>query len=231
MRRNIAVIVIIAAWATIGLASDLRTLTDTMSAEGIDLISIEAGVGSLDIEAGSDDDISIEIVLKPRRGGFFSSMKRAQEEVDAARIESEVVGGKLYLEVYSESGDRRFEERWALRVPARLAAEAELGVGDISVIDIEGGVEIDVGVGEVEVEVASGDIVVELGVGDVEVIAPAASYGHVEVAAGVGDADIRVDGENVVDGGFVGHSGSWTGTGEFQIEVEVGVGDVEVELE
>jgi len=151
--------------------------------------------------------------------------------VEAAEITSNIVGGKLYLEVSSESGDRRFEERWSLSLPARLAIEAELGVGNVSVIGLEGGVELDVGVGEVEVEAPAGDVTIDLGVGDVEVSGPADAFASAEVSGGVGGAEITVRGVEIADTGFVGHRASWTGDGEFFIEVEVGVGDASIKLE
>ncbi len=231
MRRILTALVVSAACSTIGFAADQRILTDSIAATKIDEVNIEAGVGRLEIMTHTDDDISIEIVLKPRRGGFFSSMKRAQEEVEAAEITSDIVGGKLYLEVSSESGDRRFEERWSVSIPAHIAIEAELGVGDVSVIGIEGGVELDVGVGEVEVEVPAGNVIIDLGVGDVEVSGPADAFGSAEVSGGVGGAEISVRGDKVADTGFIGHRASWTGDGEYEIEVEVGVGDASIKLE
>jgi len=231
MRRIVTALSIAVAWATIGIGADLRTLSETFDATGVEELSIEAGVGRLDVAAGSDDEISIQIALKPRRGGFFSSMKRSQEEVDAAEITSEIIGGKLYVEVSSDSGDRRFEERWSVRMPARLALEAELGVGDVRIDGVEGGVEIDVGVGDVEVEVSRGDVSIELGVGDADIWGLVTSYRSVEASGGVGGADIRVRGEDISESGFVGHRSSWTGDGESEIDVEVGVGDATIRLE
>jgi hypothetical protein len=231
MRRIATVLWIAVVWATIGFGADLRTLNQSLDAEGIEKISIEAGVGRIDVFTGPADEITIEITLKPRRGGFFSSMKHAEEDVQTAEISSEVVGGKLYLEVSCDSLDKRFEERWSVRMPAHLALEAELGVGDVRVDDVEGGVELDVGVGDVEVEVSRGDVNIELGVGDADIWGIVASYGSVEAAGGVGGADIRVRGENISESGFIGHRASWTGDGDFEIEVEVGVGDATIRLE
>jgi hypothetical protein len=231
VRKQLLIASLIVACAVVAQASQTRTLDGTAPAADLQRVVLEAGVGDVEIIPSDGDAVRYEVLLKPRRGGFFSSMKRAEREVQEAVLESEVVGQSLHLMIESEDEERRFEERWTIEMPARLAIEMDLGVGDVEIRGLEGGVEIEAGVGDLLIDVACGSISVEAGVGDVTVTAPADSYGDVECSAGVGDARIRIRGERISSEGFVGHSAEWTGNGPHEVTVEVGVGDVRVTLD
>lgn len=208
-----------------------RTLEGSQDAARLELVSLEAGVGDITITGTDVDRVEYEVVLKPRRGGLFSSMRSAQREVDTATLRADVVGRELRLEVRSDDDDRRFEERWTIRVPRRLALDLESGVGDVEIRDVAGGIDLEIGVGDASVEAVGGDVSVEVGVGEVGVRGIADAYGRVECEGGVGDARLLVRGERVESEGLVGHSAEWRGDGPDEINVEVGVGDAEVTLD
>ncbi len=232
MRRVPGVLIATLLLATLpAVAADTRTLSGSQSAGGIDVLSVDAGVGQVEVIAEQTDEIRWEVVLKPRRGGIFSSRKAGEEDVRSARLEAEVRRGELRLEVDTESRDRRFEERWTIHMPATIAFELDIGVGDVRVDGLSGGVVMDAGVGDVELDVAGGRVRVEAGVGDVTVRAPAAAYGSAEASAGVGDASIRVRNRTTESGGFLGSEASWRGDGEHAVTVEVGVGDASILLD
>jgi len=212
-------------------AAAVRTLEDSYSAVSIDRVVIEAGVGDVNITAVDGDAVVVDVTLKARRGGFFSSMRRAEREVEEANLEAEVDGRELRIKIDSDSDERRFEESWVVTMPARMVLELEVGVGDVRIRGVGGGVALETGVGEVSIEVGSGDVTVEVGVGEVEVRAPASAYGSAEASSGVGAGVLRVLGQKIEGEGFVGSSSSWRGDGPDRIEVEVGVGDAEVVLE
>jgi len=228
--RLIPLLIVTACVAPAGTAAE-RTLAHTQSAEGIDIIALDAGTADFELVAVDGATIDIEVTLIPRRGGFFSSMKDSEQEVEQAVLSAGVAGERLMLEVETDSGDRRFEERWNIKLPSRCGVEIESGVGNVTIQGIAGGAKLEVGVGNVRIEAPEGDLFVELGVGDASVKAPAASYGPVDASGGVGDARIKVASEHVAGGGFVGHSASWVGSGSHRIQVEVGVGDAHVTLE
>jgi hypothetical protein len=230
--RIIAVAVVTAlAVVPTAVAEEVRTLSDTVPAAGLERLVLESGVGDVEVVATTGDRVSFEVRLEARRGGFFSSKKRAEREVDEATLNVEVVGSTLTLAVDSDADERRFEETWRLEIPARLAFELDLGVGDVTVRGVAGDLSIESGVGDVVVDGATGGVDVELGVGNVVVTAPLAGAGRVECSAGVGDASIRAGGDVVTGDGFVGHECDYAGRGEHEITVEVGVGDARVRLE
>jgi hypothetical protein len=213
-------------------ADDRRSLEGRTSAAGIDKVLLDAGVGDIDV-IGIDgtDDVTVTVELEPRRGGFFSSMKKARREVEEAELRMDTARGVLRIEVETDSNDRHFEEDWTVELPSRLALAIDLGVGDVEVRNLAGALTIDIGVGDVDAEGVSHDVSIDLGVGDASIRATAADYGAVDGSGGVGDARLTVRGQRIESSGFVGHSAEWTGDGAHTIEISVGVGDARVTLE
>jgi len=213
-------------------AGSPRILDGTVPAEGLETVRLDAGVGDIDIIAlDGATEVTIEVQLKPRRGGFFSSLKKAQREVDEAELRMDVSKGVLRLEIETDTDDRHFEERWTIELPPDLEFDLDVGVGDVEVRSLAGNLTADIGVGEFNAEMVSGDLTIEIGVGDATIEASAADYGSVAGSGGVGDARLTVRGEKVSSSGFVGHSAEWTGEGPHFIEISVGVGDAKVTLE
>ena len=232
MHRNLALsAALIAITSLPAQAVETRTLTGSADAANLTLVSLDAGVGDIEVIGTEGDIVSWEVVLKPRRGGIFSSSRRGEQEVREARLDADVRRGELRLEIDSPSGDQRFEERWTIHMPARLAFELDFGVGDVRIRDLAGGINLDAGVGDVTLQVAGGRVKVEVGVGDIDVRAPTGAYGSAEASAGVGDATVTVRGHSTDRGGFIGGSASWHGDGRDDISVEVGVGDASVVLD
>ena len=214
-------------------AADSRTLTRSVPKGTIDRMNLDSGIGDIEIEAVAGAmEINVEVVLTPRRGGFFSSKRKAEQEVEAASLSAKTTGERLELTIVPEADDdRRFEENWSITIPAGIAVRLNHGVGDIDIREANAGVDIESGVGEVRLEVAEGDISIELGVGTAVVRSHAAAYASAEGAAGVGDARLTVRGEKISSGGFVGHAATWEGDGASHIEVSVGVGDAVIRLD
>lgn len=224
---------VIAAAATLAEAAESRTLTHTVPQGTLNRLVLESGIGDIDIEAAvGATEITVEVVLTPRRGGFFSSKRRAAQEVEAASLSVRTRGDRLELKITPEADDdRRFEENWSITIPTSVALKLTHGVGDISVRSADSGIGIESGVGEVGVDATGGDISIELGVGTAVVRAPAAAYASAEGAAGVGDARLTVQGKTIESAGFVSHAATWEGNGTSHIEVEVGVGDAVIKLD
>ncbi len=222
---------LISLCAVVAVAGEPRVFEENVSCADAERVVIEAGVGDVGITTGEGETISVEVVLKPRRGGFFSSMKKAQKDVDQAVLKVETVGKDVRLDIDSDSDEPRFEEQWTITLPARLAVDLELGVGDVEIRGVGGGVDIEAGVGDLLLKASSGDLRVDLGVGDATITAPADQYGSAVCSAGVGDARLKVQGKRIASDGFVGHEARWSGDGEFKVRVELGVGEGRVTLE
>lgn len=223
----------VTAAGVVAEAGESRTLSHSTAVGSITRLVLESGIGDVDIVAAEGaTEITVEVVLTPRRGGFFSSKRKAEQEVENATLSAVVKRDHLNLSITPDADDdRRFEEDWHITVPSSVALKLTHGVGDISIRGTDSGIGIESGVGEIGVENAGGDISIELGVGTAVVHARAEDYASAEGAAGVGDARLTVRGEKISSGGFVGHSATWEGDGTFHIEVEVGVGDAVIKLD
>ena len=232
MRKISLVTIAILSCAVLSHAES-RTLTRTVPVGAVEVLELNSGIGDVKLIAREGlDDVVIEVTLTPRRGGFFSSKRRAENDVQAASLKATSKGKKLIIGIDPPADDeRRFEERWIIEMPANIELRLNHGVGDISIQGARSGIEIDCGVGDIEAEVADGDITIDLGVGTAVVIAPADAYASAEGAGGVGDARLTVRGEKISSGGFVSHAASWSGNGIHHIEVSVGVGDAVIKLD
>jgi hypothetical protein len=233
MRKIALAVSILLAISTTAVAGS-RTITHSLAAGGLDGIELNSGIGDVKITGSTETgDVMVEVILTPRRGGLFSSKRKAERDVEAASLKADVKGTRLILGIYPPLDDeeRRFEEHWTVVVPASLSVELEHGVGDVDVQGVGSGVEIESGVGDVRVAVAEGSVTLDLGVGNAAVRAPAEIVAFAEGAGGVGEARLTVRGQQIESTGFVGHTAKWKGTGSHRIEVSVGVGDAVITLE
>ncbi len=230
MRAAFLTLLLAASTAVPAAAGGSRTLTTSVTAGALTRVSLEAGVGEVHVTGVDGDEIVVTVVLTPRRGGLFSSLRRGEAEVAAATLSHNVAGDELALSVTGPSDDRRFEEEWTVQLPERLLMRVELGVGEASLRGLAGGVELSIGVGDGRIEALGGDVNAEVGVGDLTVIGPASAYGPVTCSSGVGDATIQAGGRTFSGGGFVGKSSEWRASGSGTMELESGVGDVSVVL-
>lgn len=231
MRTPWITVIVAIAIAAPAWAGESRTLNGTVAAIGLEAVQLDAGVGEVSVTADPGAaEVTVEVQLKPRRGGFFSSMKKAQAEVDGAELRMDSSRGVLRLEVESETDDHHFEETWMVTVPPHLALDLDLGVGEVQIRGLTDGLAVDLGVGDVLAEGVSGDLEIDVGVGDATVIAAAADFGSVSGSGGVGEARLTVLGKPVSSSGFVGHSAEWKGDGPHSITISLGVGDAKVTL-
>ncbi len=226
--------VLIAGVAVLFLASNAvaggeRVLEHRQPAKGIRTLSLDTGVGDVTVTTGDGDEIVARVTLKPRRGGFpfFGSSSKGRRQVEAARLEARQSGELLELGIAGGGKDRRFEENWEVTVPSRLALDLDIGVGDVQVTGVSGGVTVDGGVGDIEIEVPGGNITVDAGVVDVRISIPADAVDIVELDGGVGDCTIHTP-DGVVRGKSLGCDASWRGRGTASIDVDSGVGDVDI---
>jgi hypothetical protein len=231
MRKYLVFLCCVLVFGASSATAGERTLSETIPLRGIERLNVEVGVGDVVLTAIDSGSASVELRLRPRRGGVFSSMKRGERDVAAAAFASEAVGQTLYLRVESPEDNPRFEELWTVTVPARLGLELELGVGEVTINGLAGGVELELGVVDAIVELADGDVVVELGVGDMTLRGPAEAYGEVTASNGVGNARLTIRGDSVDGEGLVGDTASWQGEGPHSIEINVGVGDTMIKLD
>jgi len=210
--RRLALAVLALLVAGIALGEDTtRTLTFSKNAEGIQSVVLEAGVGDVEIVTSRDSGVTAEVTLSASKKSWGAS--RARRELDALELDAEVKAGSLHLRVRGDrGGDHNYGEDWSIQVPATVSVSVELGVGEVTILDV------------------GGDVEVELGVGDVRIEGDYAAVGRIRGSCGVGDVDLRTPEGRHESEGFVGHSLSASGPGKNEIRVKTGVGDVTIRL-
>lgn len=189
-------------------AAHSRRLDLARPSAGIETVSIDAGVGDVTIRSTLSDQVVARVDLKAKNGWFGTS--RSFED---AQLRAEIRGGRLELEVDApHHGSRDFEETWTIEIPRGIGVALDLGVGDVSVEAVSGGIDL------------------EVGVGDVAVRGDDAAFDEVEAESGVGEISVRQPGGRREKDGVLGNHVSTSGRGRSPMKIDVGVGDVEVDL-
>ena len=209
-------------------------LNSTRDANGIDEINITARVGEIHLEVGTSDEIIVDVELEPEDGAGGE----VDELIDGAELEVSQRSGRIQFEISFADGRNRDDddldviEKWRVRVPERLAAVLKMGVGEVEVEGIEGGVDTTVGVGEITVDVPAGTVRLKSSVGEVTVRHRAADVGRVDLDTNVGDVSLRVEDEFIEPERslFVGSRLTWDGKGDDDINVTVNIGEIDVSV-
>jgi len=233
MRRNILMTLGGLLAAAAGLAGpvraaddrDFRTIAKNFPAANLQGFRVEGRVGDIRVRANNSNEISLRLELEARReGGWLLGSKGDPRDVELDESSS---GGTLRL---SLRGERKgLHERWTLLVPARLAAEIKLDVGDIEARDLEGGMRVSVNVGNIELDVPRGAIDAKVNVGDIKGRTATDAYDDVRLESNVGEADLRVGSQRINSSNKrrygPGEDVHWSGSGRDRIRMEVNVGD------
>ena len=186
----------------LAMAQGTKRLTYDIDAAAFQRLQLEMAVGEMDIEISDGDSISLDIFLEADRRWF--SLRRP--DISDMELEQRSRGDSLYLGIDRDN----VEQTWRVRLPAYLALELEVGVGDVSIVGLDNDLTLELGVGAVSVEVAS------------------ENFNEVTASAGVGDAVVRVRGSDNERRSLVGANAFYQGDGDYRIDVEVGVGDAEI---
>jgi hypothetical protein len=212
--------------------SDRRDITKSFPAASLQGFSVEARVGDISIRAAQTSEITLRLELEARDegGGWFWRGRKGNPH--AVELDAHSSGGTLRLTLRGERKGLR--ERWTLQVPARLAAEAKLEVGDLQARGLEGGVRFKVNVGDIEIDIPQGGIDAKVNVGDIRARTATDAYDYVHLESNVGDADLRVGARRIESSGRrrygPGEDVRWSGTGRDRIRLEVNVGDASLDI-
>lgn len=187
----------------LAMAQGSKRLSYEIDATAFTSLQLEMAIGEMDIEISEGDTISLDIFLEADRRWF--SLRRP--DISDVELDQRPRGDSLYLGIDRDN----LEQTWRVRLPAYLALEIEVGVGDVSISGLDNDLSLELGVGAVSVDVGSDN------------------YGEIAVSAGVGDAVVRgFQNSDNERRSLVGANGFYQGDGEYLIEVEVGVGDAQV---
>lgn len=192
----------------------VRTIDETVAVDGQRVLTIDISVGSVTVEAGAGDRVTVEAELQCSR---LNRRCRTQAENLGLRVDQRTAAIAVDLRGYprkSLGGLPQVDLR--ILAPPGIAVEVSMGVGEVAISGIEANVAIDLGVGDVRVRL------------DREVAS------RVMLDVGVGLAAIEPSGDVSRRSGFLlfGNEVRWrNGSGDAEVQVDLGVGQVHVSLE
>jgi hypothetical protein len=210
--RTLALVALIAIGAALpARAENLGTLQASWPAQKLDRIRVEFPVGDLTLVAGDVPTLRASMTVRCRHAS-----SRCIERSKRLKIISTQSGRSRSVKVegYPKFNNGGLEVSLRLELPRSLAADVEMGVGDLVVEGVEG------------------DLSIELGVGDVDVAVRESDVRSVHMAVGIGDATLDHGGRHQRISGFIGKNVRWNeGPGNSRVNVEVGVGDATVRMD
>jgi hypothetical protein len=189
----------------------VRNIGSRYASTGIATVAVDIPVGEVTIETWDSPQIAIEMQLRCR-----SNNRRC---ADSAKVVKLLAGNRderlrFRVENWPKVQTRGLHAVVRLRLPARLAVDAELGVGELRITGVAGNLDADLGVGEVQVTL------------------PQDAVASVRLDAGIGEATLRTREKRYEHAGVGVRTLRWNeGTGTARVTVDCGVGEVQVRLE
>ena len=190
-------------FASAALADSEKRISEHLTMTEQQSLHINFPVGSLEIEVTDSNQLEVEIEIKPKKNGWFSS----SQDLSNITLSKKVTDNRVKLEIDEDD----LQQEWTLRVPRSAAIDINLGVGSIEVNKLANSADIEVGVGSIRVDTVLND------------------FKRIDLDSGVGDT--RVTGlvnEIKENRKMVSSEIQYRGQGEFTLNLEVGVGDIRV---
>lgn len=178
------------------------------SLNDINEISIDGGIGTMEIVHTEGEELRVELELKGNRR-FLLLNKRDVSDIE---IEDRVRGDRLNLSLNEDDLDN-VKVIWRVELPSVARTNINLGVGEITATFADTELELDIGVGAGDISLARNFV------------------GRVETSAGVGSAELRGAKDIVSKRALVSQETYGYGEGHHRMDLNVGVGEMKVHLE
>ncbi|HEY3643977.1 MAG TPA: hypothetical protein VGM16_01450 [Gammaproteobacteria bacterium] len=220
--------------------SEPRLLQATVSAAGVKKVSFQLGVGEVHVSASDDDSVHLRVTIREKSEERFLWFVHLRSEGSArsiadAAISQQLTDGTLHLSLSypDRDQDANFKQDWDLQLPARLALEARMKIGDLVIGDVTGGVDAHLDVGELSVDVPGGPLHADVNVGEIRAKSASAAHGRIQLDSNIGDAGIFMHGAETGthERGGLGNHVSLDGGGPDDVKLSVNVGEVSLHLE
>lgn len=162
------------------------------------LVDVHVAVGRLRLTGGRDGEVRAEVKLAARDNLRDDARARIERALAGARITYVRRGEWLCLALtYPEDVHQgEVEEVWRVSAPARFGAEVEMAVGDLTVTNLSGGVDLQLGIGDIDIAVPHGDIKANVSVGNITAISSTDSWAVLALDARAGRSNLIVRGES-----------------------------------
>ncbi len=237
--KRIAILGLLLALPLVVHAAATRTLSADIPAAGINKLAIAVGVGELRVTPSRDAAVHVRVALRQKSREFlwffhWQSSSTARE-IQAAQITRQKQGDRLVLSLSEPKNldNDDVKQKWSVQVPARLAVDINMKVGQATVTGIAGGVHADLNVGEIDLDTPRGPMSADVNVGQIRAESGSAQHGDITLSSTIGEAALYINGKRVDGAG--GHNGlgrsiNFGGSGPDSMKLSVNVGEVDLRI-
>lgn len=215
-------------------ASDV-VLKDEIAAQDLARLQLNAQAGEVEVRGIKTDTVRWRVKLEPQENsGWFTSTTGVRERLDEVKVRSRTDGTTLHLDLDYPSGldGNNVKHQWQIDVPIAFAVDIKQGAGNLTILDVQGGVETELGAGNAEVTVSAGSVSVEIGTGNANVNSATSSVGNIELHSGVGNASAKVGSRRLAPSrSGLGADLSHAGDGSDHYRISIGVGEARLAIE
>ena len=217
-----------------------RTLQADIPTTGLSKVAFELGVGEVHVTGSNDDQVHLRVTIREKSEERFLWFVHLRNHANArsiadAAIAQQVHDGVLHLSLsYPDSDeDSNFKQDWDLEVPARLALDARMKVGDLVIGDVAKGVDAHLDVGELALDVPGGPLHAEVNVGEIRAKSGSAAHGRIDLSSKIGDASLFMSGGETGshERGGLGNHVTLDGKGADEVSLSINIGEVSLHLD
>lgn len=214
-----------------------RTLNADFDTAGLDKLALDAGVGEMHVHPSPDGRVHVQVTLRPKEQEFmwfFHWMSQGTARgIAAASIRQEKQDGTLRLSLdYPDVQQDNLKQEWEVEAPAKLALDARLKVGELTIEGVAGGVIARLNVGELSINTPKGAIDGEVNVGEIRAKSQSSVHGKINLSSNIGEAVLYLEGKQsgYHEHGGLGNSVSADGDGPDSMRLSVNVGEASLRL-
>jgi len=238
--KRIAILGLLLGLPLLAQAAAPRMLSANIPATGINTLAITVGVGELRITPSTDNTVHVQVSLEQKSREFlwfFHWRSRATtQEIQAAQIARQQQGQRLLLSLTTPGklSNDDVKQKWIIQVPARLAVDLNMKVGQATISGVAGGVQADLNVGELDVDVPGGALSAKVNVGQISATTGTTRPGAIALSSTIGETALYLHGKYISHAGE--HSGlgrriNLNGNGPDSMKLSVNVGEVDLRVE
>lgn len=238
--KRIAIYGILLAMPLLVQAAEPRMLDVNIPATSLNTVAITSGVSEVHITPSNDDVIHVHVILEQNSGDvlwFLHWQSRATtQEIQAVQISQKQQGQRLMLALSMTRAldNDNIKQKWIVQVPARMALDMNMKVGEATIDGIAGGVQADMNVGELNMDVPRGALSANINVGHISITTGTSQRGKILLSSNIGQASLYMNGKYIDNAGE--HNGlgriiSLDGSGPDSMHLSVNIGEVDLRVQ
>ncbi len=218
-----------------GHRGEPRLLSLDAATAGLDSLGLDVGVGEVRITGSADDQVHVKVILKPKEHELFGMLhwnEASRNQIAGAAIKQQRQGKRLTLSLDYPHDQDDLKQDWEVQVPARLALDADMKVGEMTVADVAGGVDAKLDVGELSIDTPQGRIHGDVNVGEIRATSGSAKHGRIELSSSIGETQLTIGGKSAGyrEHGGLGNHVSVDGSGPDEMSLSINIGEASLHI-